>query len=128
MAVLSSLPVPPRAMASPASALSSNNQDPGLLLDTTLDLLACRTNCQLAYGHLGPPGSPMCSDDMPSHCTPSQSYCCHAAAAWTLVGWLGPGKDANNMLLDATTGATLALLGLQPHCLWASHDWWLHVI
>ncbi|KYO30159.1 hypothetical protein Y1Q_0022400 [Alligator mississippiensis] len=57
--------------------------------------------------------------------------CCHATATWTLSSWLDPGKDADNMLLNTTTGVTLAILRLQPCCLWAhwvSQDWWLHAI
>ncbi|KYO19019.1 hypothetical protein Y1Q_0018970 [Alligator mississippiensis] len=44
----------------------------------------------------------------------SQGHHSHAPAAWNPSGWLDPGRDADDMLLDGTAGAAFALLRLQP--------------
>ncbi|KYO23661.1 hypothetical protein Y1Q_0002292 [Alligator mississippiensis] len=49
---------------------------------------------------------------------PSQDCCC-AVATSTPSAWLVPSGDADNGFQDAASGATVAILGLQPLHLWA---------
>ncbi|KYO45003.1 hypothetical protein Y1Q_0007318 [Alligator mississippiensis] len=101
-----------------------------LLLATALALLAGCADCHLAHGHLACPGSPMPSDHLAAHCVPSQCCCC-TAAILTLSTWSDPSRDADDRLQNATTRATIALLVLQPHRLWAHwaiQHWWLHIV
>ncbi|KYO23878.1 hypothetical protein Y1Q_0015863 [Alligator mississippiensis] len=118
-------------MAVPAPSPGSDDQCPRLLLAIILALLACHTYHQLAHGHLGPPSSPTCSDNLRGCSEPSQDHHHHTAATWTPSSWLDTGSDAYDGILDATSEAALTLQSLQPLHLWAcqaSQDGWPHIV
>ncbi|KYO21108.1 hypothetical protein Y1Q_0001408 [Alligator mississippiensis] len=95
---------------------------PGLLMATKLALLAHFTDCCLAHSCLGLPSSPTCSDHLPGCSLPSQGHCLCTVATR---------RDADEGLLDATIRAAVTLLHLHT-CyhkgLWATQDWWQHVV